>query len=155
MRAEEGDVGNADECPSLTGPELYDRALLGDLGGSVKISETDTAEVRRKANQNVPENRHPPPEKQEKFSNMTSVKLSNTSLFFKISLSFTFYPKSPIGLLHTLCLQAKNTENKENYKTLAYPQSKPSAAFWSLSTLQSWLEMLRFSTLDKRPQFAG
>lgn len=60
MRAEEGDVGNADECPSLTGPELYDRALLRDLGGSVKISETDTAEVRRKANQNVPENRHPP-----------------------------------------------------------------------------------------------
>jgi len=74
---EEGDVGNPNERPSFTGPELYDRALLRDLRGSIEVSKADTAQVRREANQNVPENRHPPtppPQKEEKISNMTSVK---------------------------------------------------------------------------------
>lgn len=41
--AEEGDVGNSNECPPFTGPELYDRALLRDLRGSIKVSKADTS----------------------------------------------------------------------------------------------------------------
>lgn len=94
MRAEEGDVRNPNESPSFTGPELYDRALLRDLGGCIEVSKADTAQVRRKANQNVPENRHPQPtpHKKRKKSVHDSVKQSNTSLGFYISLSFTFLP---------------------------------------------------------------
>lgn len=96
--AEKGDVGNPNERPSFTGPELYDRALLRDLWGSIKVSKADTAQVCRKANQNVPENRHPqtapaPPPK--KISTITSVKQLNISTSFKISVSFTFFPWVP------------------------------------------------------------
>lgn len=65
--AEEGDIRNSNERPSFTGPELYDRALLRDLRGSIEVSEADTAQVCSKANQNVPENRqpHPTPHKTE------------------------------------------------------------------------------------------
>lgn len=52
--AEEGDVGNSNECPPFTGPELYDRALLRDLRGSIKVSKADTSQICRKANQDVP-----------------------------------------------------------------------------------------------------
>lgn len=72
MCAEEGDVGNPNECPSFTGPELYDRALLRDLRGSIEVSKADTAQVRRKANQNVPDktntHTHTHPKKREKKS---------------------------------------------------------------------------------------
>lgn len=51
---EESDVGNSNECPPFTGPELYDRALLRDLRGSIEVSKADTSQICRKANQNVP-----------------------------------------------------------------------------------------------------
>lgn len=66
MCAEKGDVGNSNECPPFTGPELYDRALLRDLRGSIKVSKADTSQIRRKANQNVPENSHPHAKKGKK-----------------------------------------------------------------------------------------
>lgn len=43
MCAEEGDIGDTNESPFFTGPELYDRALFRDLGGSIEVGKTDTA----------------------------------------------------------------------------------------------------------------
>lgn len=140
MCTEEGDVGNSNECPPFTGPELYERALLRDLRGSIKVSKADTSQIGCKANQNVPEKSDPHTKKGKKkgkkkrISNINSVRQSTTSPYFKISLSFTIFSQDPIGLLSVLCMEAKNIENKENYKTVVYPWSKQAPAFWLLCT---------------------
>lgn len=143
MCTEEGDVGNSNECPPFTGPELYDRALLRDLRGSIKVSKADTSQIGCKANQNVPEKSHPHTKKGEKkgkkkrISNINSVRQSTILLnhhTLKSVCPSQSSHKPPTGLLSVLCMEAKNIENKENYKTVVYPWSKQAPAFWLLCT---------------------
>lgn len=54
MSTEESDVGHPDECPLLTGPELDDGALFGDLGDSIKIGKADAAQVSCNTDEDVP-----------------------------------------------------------------------------------------------------
>lgn len=52
--AQKGHVGDTDEGPPLAGPELDDRALLGDLGRSIEVGEAHAAQVGSEANEDVP-----------------------------------------------------------------------------------------------------
>ncbi|ETE61176.1 Sodium/potassium/calcium exchanger 2 [Ophiophagus hannah] len=45
VSTEESDIGHPDECPLLTGPELDDGALFGDLGDSIKVGKADAAQI--------------------------------------------------------------------------------------------------------------
>lgn len=54
MGAQEGHVGDTDEGPFLAGPEPDDRALLRDLGGSIKVGKAHAAQVGRQADEDVP-----------------------------------------------------------------------------------------------------
>lgn len=54
MSTEECDIGDPNECPLLTGPELDDGTLFGDLGDSIKIGKADAAQVSCNADEDVP-----------------------------------------------------------------------------------------------------
>lgn len=54
MGTQEGHIGDADEGPLLARPEPDDRALLRDLGGSIKVGKAHTAQVGGQADEDVP-----------------------------------------------------------------------------------------------------
>jgi len=57
VHTEKSDVWHPDKSPFLAGPEFDNRPLLWSLRRRVKISKTNTSQVGRQADQDMPINR--------------------------------------------------------------------------------------------------